>query len=145
MGDLDSDPASARVKRTLDTHGALRFGPPKSAASRRTVALHFEAADAFAAQRRKLREEGLPTGPKNTVFPCSDGKTMQSGNLRARHLQPDLAAAGLPKLTLHELRHTYASIALHEWKVPPSAVQQAMGYASIRMTMDQNVAGYCGR
>lgn len=134
--DLDADPASVRVRRTLDTHRAPRFGPPKSAASRRTVALHFEAADAFVSQRRMLAEEGLPSGPKSLVFPSTQGTPMQSGNLRRRHLQPDLERAGLPRLTLHELRHTFASIMLHEWHVPPAIVQQALGHASIKMTMD---------
>lgn len=134
--DLSSDPASIRVRRTLDTHHAARFGPPKSDASRRTVALHFEAAEAFERQRRMLEAEGLPTGAGDLVFPSKVGTPMQATNLRRRHLQPDLAAAGLPKLTLHELRHTYASIALHEWQLPHAIVQQALGHTSIKMTMD---------
>lgn len=134
--DLEADPASLRVRRTLDTHGPPRFGPPKTPASRRTLALHFEAREALVAQRAMLASENLPTGPKNLVFPSQSGGPMNAGNLRRRYLQPDLDAAGLPRLTLHELRHTFASIALHDWMLPPKIVQEALGHESLKMTVD---------
>jgi integrase len=72
-GDLDlrTDPASLRVRRTLAIRegGGFYFKPPKSKASRRTLALHWEAAEAFELQRSLLEDEGLPTGPKDLVFP----------------------------------------------------------------------------
>lgn len=80
-GDLDlgTDPASLRVRRTLDTHHTARFGPPKSPASRRTLALHHEARDAFAAQKAMLEGEGLPAGAKDLVFPSTRGTPMSRG------------------------------------------------------------------
>ena len=65
---LDADPGSLKVRRTLNTHSKARFGPPKSDAARRTVALHWEAAEAFAAKKAMLVGEGRPTGPKGLVF-----------------------------------------------------------------------------
>lgn len=59
---------------------------------------------------------------------------MKADNLRKRYLKPQLAAAGLPELTLHELRHTFASIMLHEWHVPAAVVSEAMGHADIAFT-----------
>ncbi|MDP9478382.1 MAG: tyrosine-type recombinase/integrase [Actinomycetota bacterium] len=97
----DADPGSLKVRRTLDTHSKARFGPPKSDAARRTLALHWEASEAFEAQRGMLAEEGLPTGPKSLVFPSTRGTPMSSDNLRKRHLKPALAAASLPEFTLH--------------------------------------------
>jgi integrase len=139
-GDLDllSDPASLRVRRTLAIKegGGFYFKPPKSKASRRTLALHWEASEAFESQRQMLEDEELPTGKRDLVFPSSTGSPMNRNNLRFRHLQPDLAAAGLPRLTLHELRHTFASVALHEWHMTPAVVQEIMGHESMRMTMD---------
>ena len=140
MGDLalDSDPASLRVRRTLAIRegGGFYFKQPKSKASRRTLALHWEAAEALEAQRTMLEDEELPVGKRDLVFPSSTGSPMNRNNLRFRRLQPDLAAAGLPRLTLHELRHTFASVALYEWRMPPAVVQEIMGHESIRMTMD---------
>ena len=134
--DLDADPGSLKVRRTLDTHNGVRFNPPESNAARRTLALHWEASEAFAAQKSMLAAEGLPTGPRALVFPSSTGTPMKSDNLRNRYLKPDLRRTGLPELTLHELRHTYASIALFEWRFPPAVVQEALGHESIKMTMD---------
>lgn len=132
--ELDEDPGSLRVRRTLDTHGPARFNPPKSPAARRTVALHWEAAEAFGRQYHMLEGEGLVAD--DLVFPSRIGTPMQASNLRKRHLIPDLEAAGLPRLTLHELRHTYASIALFEWRFPPAVVSEALGHRSITMTFD---------
>lgn len=68
--DLDADPGSLRVRRTLDPH-RLVFNPPKTARSRRSVALHREAKAAFLAQREMLGCEGFETGAKDLVFPSS--------------------------------------------------------------------------
>ncbi len=133
--DLGGDPGSVRVRRSLDGH-TLAFNPPKSPAAKRTVALHYEAKDALLAQRRMLRAEGLPTGRSALVFPSTTGSPMSSDNLRKRNLKPDLKAAGLPDLTLHDLRHSFASIMLHEWRVPPAVVSKMMGHASISFTFD---------
>lgn len=134
---LSSDPASLRVRRTLDTHGPAEFGPPKSDASRRTVVLHYEAAEALQAQREMLEGEGLPAGARDLVFPSETGSPMNSGNLRKRHLHRHLAEAGLPILSLHELRHSYASIALYEWRLPVEVVADAIGHSSVKITMDR--------
>jgi hypothetical protein len=100
------------------------------------VALHFEAKDALEAQRGMLRGEGLPVGEGALVFPSTSGTPMKSDNLRKRHLGPALGRAGLPYVTLHELRHTFASIMLHEWMVPPAVVSKMMGHKSIAFTFD---------
>lgn len=136
-GDLDlgGDPGSLKVRRTLDTHSVARFGPPKSDAGRRTIALHWEAQEALSDQREMIEAEGLPRGANDLVFPSTIGTPMSADNLRNRNLGPDLAAAELPGLTLHELRHTFASIMLHEWGIAPAIVQEMLGHRSITMTM----------
>lgn len=136
--DLNSDPGSLRVRRTLGVSkgGGTYFKAPKTPASRRTLALHWEATDALAAQKERLAAEGLPTGAQDLVFPSKTGNPMSRNNLLQRHLKPALADAGLPELTLHELRHTFASIMLHEWHVPSAVVQKMLGHDSITMTMD---------
>ena len=134
--DTGADPGSVRVRRTLDTHSAAVFGPPKTPAARRTVALHYEARDAFISQREMLVSEGLSAGPRDLVFPSTAGTPMSSDNLRKRYLHADLSRAGLPRLSLHELRHTFASIMLHEWLAPPAVVSQMLGHRSIAFTFD---------
>jgi integrase len=143
--ELDSDPASVTVRRTLglrsgelrpEGEGQFYFKAPKSKASRRTVVLHHEAVDALHRQRETLAERGHPTGPESLVFPSKRGTPMDRGNLSRRFVAPALERAGLPSLTLHEMRHTYASIALHEWGLPPAVVQEILGHASLSMTVD---------
>lgn len=139
-GDLviGTDLDSLRVRRTLAIKegGGFYTKAPKNKASRRTVTLHWEASDAFTEQRAMLAEEGLPTGGENWVFPSVSGSPMDRGNLLSRNLIPDLEAAKLPRLTLHELRHTFASVMLYEWHVPLEVVAQMMGHKNTRMTQD---------
>jgi len=135
-GDIDllSDPGSLRVKRTLDAHREAVFNPPKTERSRRAVALHREAKAAFFSQKRMLGREKHPSGKGDLVFPSTTGTPMKADNLRKRYLKPHLAAAGLPELTLQELRYTFASIMLHEWHVPAAVVSEARGHADIAFT-----------
>jgi integrase len=83
-----------------------------------------------------LEEEKLHTRPGDLVFPSMKGTPMSANNLRRRYFQRHLKEAGLPKRTLHEMRHTYASIALHDWRLPPKIVQKLMGHENLKMTMD---------
>ena len=43
--------------------------------------------------------------------------------------------AGLPKIRLHDLRHTYATLALQAG-VHPKVVQERLGHSSISVTLD---------
>lgn len=135
--DLDTDPAVLRVRRTLGIMqgGGTYFKPPKSKAGRRKLALHHEAAEAFRRQREIRQAEGGGCA-KDLVFASTTGTPMNRNNLLRRYLRPALVRADLPELTLHDLRHTFASIMLFEWRVSPRVVQEMLGHRSIRMTMD---------
>jgi integrase len=138
--ELGTDPASLSVRRTLAKPTTGRsssyFKSPKSRSSRRTVALHWEATGALADQKDVLAREGLPVTDEALVFPNSVGNPSNSTNLRRRHFQPALARAGLPPLTLHELRHSYASIALYEWRLPAEIVSKQLGHANVTITVN---------
>jgi integrase len=49
--------------------------------------------------------------------------------------RPLLKLAGLPPIRFHDLRHSYASIALARG-IHPKVVQEAMGHSTIAVTMD---------
>jgi integrase len=59
-----------------------------------------------------------------------DGRT-----LIRKWFRPLLSRAGLPPIRLHDLRHTYASVALARG-VHPKVVQEAMGHSTIAVTLD---------
>ena len=44
-------------------------------------------------------------------------------------------ANGLPKLRLYDLRHTHASLLIHEG-VHPKKISERLGHSSIKLTMD---------
>jgi integrase len=49
--------------------------------------------------------------------------------------RPLLKKGGLPPIRIHDLRHSYASIALARG-VHPKVVQEALGHATIAVTLD---------
>jgi integrase len=137
---LDSSPASVTLRRSLASKlgGGFYFTPTKRKSQRRRLALLDEAAKALRAQRelqdyerrtRRWRENGL-------VFPSTIGTPMNARNLYARNFKPTLRSTGLPDVSFHDLRHTFASIMLFEWGASPRFVQEALGHASIKITMD---------
>jgi integrase len=60
---------------------------------------------------------------------------MSGTNLLKRSLRPLLAKAGLPPITFHELRHTFATFHL-AWGERPKVIQDILGHSSIKTTMD---------
>jgi integrase len=43
--------------------------------------------------------------------------------------------SGLPRIRLHDLRHTWATLALHQG-IHPKVVSERLGHSTIAMTMD---------
>jgi integrase len=56
-------------------------------------------------------------------------------NLAYRSFKPILQRAGLPRIRLHDLRHTCGTILLMAGK-HPKYVQELLGHASINMPLD---------
>lgn len=138
--DLDLQRGYLRVLRSLSTdHGAPLEVAPKREASKRPIKLLPEAVTALEAHRKRQLEDRLRAGPRwednSYVFPTSLGTGMSGNNLRNRSLRPLLDKAGLPRVTFHELRHTFATLEL-EIGTPAKVVQEILGHASIVQTMN---------
>ena len=86
-----------------------------------------DAKESLIAQRDVLRREKLAVGDWDLVFPSEEGTPMNSDNPRGRFLGVALKECGLHYVTLHELRHTFASILLHEWLAPPAVISKTHG------------------
>lgn len=110
----------------------------KSQSGRRSIALTEDAVCALKAHRKKQLEEKLLLGPAyqdhGLVFCNEDGTPLDPRSF-TRRFQRVLEKAGLPKVRLHDLRHTHASLLLSRG-VHPKVVQERLGHASITMTMD---------
>lgn len=106
--DLDPAAATVTVTRTLHEragHG-VTFGPPKSDAGRRTVALPRTVADAIADHLDRF----TPADPEDLAFTTATGKPLTAPR-RSRILRPARAAISRDDVTWHHLRHTGATLA----------------------------------
>ena len=71
------------------------------------------------------------TQPDDLVFISATGSYLDDSALRKR-FHADLERAGLPRMRLHDLRHTFGTIAVQRW--PITDVQAFMGHASVKTT-----------
>jgi integrase len=113
---LDLDGARLEVSQQLvPVRGGVSFGPPKSARSRRTIALDGETVEVLRAHREtQLLERDLAGAvydDADLVFGDELGTPVHPQRLTEwfrRHRK----AAGIPNGSLHILRHTAATVAL---------------------------------
>jgi integrase len=127
---LDLDGARLSVERQLvPTRGGVSFGPPKSARSRRTIALDRETVDALRRHREtQLLERdfaGEAYDDQDLVFADALGGAIHPQRL-TQWFKEHRKAAGIPTGTLHTLRHTAATLALTEG-VPVHIVAARLG------------------
>ncbi len=70
----------------------------------------------------------------NLVFASIVGTPLEKSNVDKR-FKAILAQAALPRLRFHDLRHSYASLALAQ-NEHPKTVQENLGHSQISMTLD---------
>ena len=69
------------------------------------------------------------------VFPSPDGSILDPDNLYHRYFLPVLAKAGIRKIRLHDLRHTFGSLLIQNG-ASIVYVKEQMGHSSIQVTVD---------
>lgn len=133
--DVDLDNATISVRHSLeDLKGVQRLKEPKSASGKRVVKLSKIAIDAMWAHYGILMKEGL--GDCEIVFPWTDGTFIRKWQFDIIVWKKNREAAGIPNtFTFHDTRHTCATILLKA-NIHPKVVQERLGHASIKMTMD---------
>jgi integrase len=125
--DIDFGLGTIRVQRAYSVHGGIQ--DPKTASSRRAVPLLPVLVDLLEPKRSK---------PDELLFSkAKDGK-------KKRPIDPDNArkvfndavkAAGLKHVTMHSLRHSYATVMIASG-ASIKALQRALGHASVHMTLN---------
>lgn len=117
-----------------------KIGRPKSETSRRKIALSLLAVEALVrhrAQKQKARDAaGRPWTDQDFVFPSGTGRPINPSWLRQDLFYPLLARAGLPRITFHALRHTFATLQIAQG-TNLKIISEMLGHASIRITADQ--------
>lgn len=128
------------VRRTvIDGENGREFGPTKTTAGKRQIALPASCVEALRAHRARQLRERLAAGPawrdQGLVFPRYDGDIYPPRTL-VKYYGQLVRRAELPYIRFHDLRHTSAtlSLALGEH---PKIVQERLGHSSIKMTLDR--------
>jgi integrase len=139
----DIDGRSLTIAKSLVwLNGAAILDDTKTSSSRRTLTLPARAAAAL--ERRRVaqvaeREASPAWNPHwdkgfDLVFTDPDGYAVER-SLVTRALQRHLEAAGLPRITFHQLRHGYVGI-MREAGMDTDDVSKVLGHASPSETRD---------
>ena len=138
--DVDLAGGALSVTQTLQrVHGqGLLMLQPKTARSRRRVALSPEVVALLRAHRARQAELRLAVGPVwqegGWVFTRPDGRPLDPDEVTHAFART-IKAAGIAGVRLHDLRHTHASLMLAQG-VHPKIVSERLGHASITITLD---------
>ena len=137
--DVNLERRELHVRQALQRVGKeLRFVEPKSEQSRRTISIPDFAAAVLKRHRTTQLEERLKAGSRWTdsglVFTSTIGTPLDERNVR-RAFNTILKGADLPRIRIHDLRHTCASLLLVQG-VHPRVVMETLGHSQISLTLD---------
>lgn len=132
--DINFETGTVTFQRTLnEVENDLYVKDTKTAAGRRTVQLAHFALDALHQQRKNNVLEGLAACP--LCFPSKRGTYQRRSNVHRNYFKPSLAAAGLPPIKFHALRHSAATWLL-SLGATPKDVSAILGHTSSRFTIE---------
>jgi integrase len=133
-GDIDFAGRFIDVKQSL-VRG--RVPTPKSGKSRR-VDMSLQLASALEKHRLKSRKKGFALGLGDIpeyVFTNEKGGLIDKDNWRRRVFNKALTKAGLRRIRIHDLRHTYATLRISKGD-NIADVSNQLGHHSVKLTMD---------
>jgi integrase len=135
--DVDLDTGRLHIVRTIiQVRSKVTIGEPKTARGRRPIALDGATVAVLREHRRQALEQRLLVGPsfhdRGLVFHHPDGSCLKPDAVSA--FVRRVRAAGLPRLTLKGLRHTWVTLAL-ESGIHPRVVQERLGHSATAITL----------
>lgn len=138
---IDLEAGTVTVRDTLHRTGQAEqpweLRVPKTTRSRRSIPLTVPALVALRARRADQQRERLAAGVpgrEGLVFTTVAGFPVHGTNLLPE-FYGHLARLGLPRVTVHDLRHSAATMMLAAG-VPLAVIADLLGHASIRVTAD---------
>jgi integrase len=137
--DLDLEAGHLAITKTRIMNGyQTLLSTPKTRKGRRLIALDPVTASILKKERaRQIKEhlaKGEPWNETGSVFVREDGEPYHPERVSKLFAQSS-KKAGLPIIRLHDLRHTYATLALVAG-VHPKVVSERLGHANIGITLD---------
>jgi integrase len=131
-GDIDFTGSQLQVIQTvIEVAHVITVSPPKTARSRRVIAL----------DRRTL---ALLANLRSSCSSSEDGQRLLFATTQGSPVHPAcfsyafkraVAKSGLPPIRFHDLRHTHATMALRAG-VHPKIVSERLGHSTVSMTLD---------
>lgn len=129
--DVDLDAGHIAVRQSLvPVNGAAQLSTPKTNRGRRVVAIDRRTCEVLAELRARCgnREPAALIFGGNT--PAALSPTAVTKRFRIL-----VEASGLPRVRLHDLRHTHATLALQAG-VHPKIVSERLGHSTVSLTLD---------
>lgn len=148
--DVDIEEGTVTVARQLlEVNGQLDFGPPKTAAGRRTVGLPSFVVRSLSEHLDRYAEDD----DEGLVFPDRDGGPMRRSNFRRRVWKPATRKAEVEGLRFHDLRHTAATLAAASGaslrslmaRIGHSSSAAALRYQHVLADQDAEIVDYLER
>ncbi len=137
--DVDLEAGRLSVRRALIPSGReVVVSEPKTARGRRSIALDPETVSVLKAQAARQLEHQVDWQGGWTdsgyVFTADDGQYLDPEAV-TRWFRQAVKHSLLPKIRLHDLRHTHATLALQAG-VHPKVVSERLGHANVSITLD---------
>jgi integrase len=134
--DIDLDQRVVMIEQQRIAYGrTVAVGPPKTRASRRTIALDRMTVRLLRAHLRRQRAEakaaGVAWSDTGFVFTTPDGAGLHPDWI-TRRFRRLVDLSGLPPVRLHDLRHGAATLA-HAAGADLKTVQEQLGHCACRI------------
>jgi integrase len=138
--DVDFGNSALSIAATrVVVRGRAEDSDGKTVNSQRLLALDPLTLDGLREQRERQEEERACFGRdyivSDLVFTWEDGRPVHPDVMRQRFNRL-VTALGLPRIRLHDMRHSYATAALAAG-VSPKIVSERLGHASVAFTLSQ--------
>jgi integrase len=138
--DVDFAARRLSVRQTVTSvNYDIVFGPPKTKRGRHSIALDAVTLAALqehrGAQRAERRKIGADAVDLDLVFARADNGHPTHPDYFSQVFDRAVVRLGLPKIRLHDLRHTHATLGLAAG-VPPKVMSDRLGHATVAFTQD---------
>jgi integrase len=137
--DIDFNAKRLAVRQTvISVNYAVMIGQPKTAKGRRVIALDAGTVVVLQAHRRRQDDERALVGSGyrdlDLVFAKPTGEPLNPDYF-SQVFDRSVIKFGLPKIRLHDLRHTHATLGLAAG-VPAKIMSDRLGHATVAFTLD---------